>query len=125
MAGVTDAAAKALEDSALGHGMDVLIEVHNEDELARALKLRSPLVGINNRDLRTFITSLEVSERLARLVPKDKTLVAESGIFTAADVARLKRAGVEAYLVGESLMREADVAEATRRLLAPATIAAG
>ena len=125
MAGVNDAEAKALEDAALGHGMDVLVEIHNEDELARALTLRSPLIGINNRDLRTFVTSLEVSERLARLVPKGKTLVAESGIFTAADIARLKHAGVDAYLVGESLMREADVAEATRRLLAPATVAAG
>ena len=125
MAGVTDGEARDLEDAALAHGMDVLLEVHNEDELARALKLRSRLIGINNRDLRTFVTSLEVSERLARLVPKDRVLVAESGIFTAADIARLKRAGVDAYLVGESLMREADVAEATRRLLAPASMAAG
>ena len=125
MAGVTDGEARDLEDAALAHGMDVLLEVHNEDELARSLKLRSRLIGINNRDLRTFVTSLEVSERLARLVPKDRVLVAESGIFTAADIARLKRAGVDAYLVGESLMREADVAEATRRLLAPASMAAG
>jgi indole-3-glycerol phosphate synthase len=105
--------------------MDVLLEAHNEDELARALKMRSRLVGINNRDLHTFVTSLEVGERLARLVPKDRMLVGESGIFAPADFARLKRAGIDAYLVGESLMRQADVAEATRRLLEPVAIAAG
>jgi indole-3-glycerol phosphate synthase len=124
MAGVTDAEAHALEDAALAYGMDVLIEVHTEPELARALKLKSRLIGINNRDLHTFVTSLTVSETLAPLVPKDCVLVGESGIFAPADIARLKRAGMGTYLVGESLMREADVAEATRRLLAPAVIPA-
>jgi indole-3-glycerol phosphate synthase len=125
LAGVTDAEAHALEDAAMALGMDVLIEVHNEPELDRALKLKSPLVGINNRDLRTFVTALEVSERLAARIPTGRVIVGESGIFTPDDIARLKRAGITAYLVGESLMRQGDVAAATRALLAPATAAAG
>jgi indole-3-glycerol phosphate synthase len=124
MAGVTDSEARELEDAALDYGMDVLIEVHNESELERALKMKSRLLGINNRDLHDFVTSLTVTERLTPMVPKDRVLVGESGIFTPADLARLKRAGVGAYLVGESLMREADVAEATRRLLAPVAVPA-
>lgn len=117
MAAVDDATAKELEEVSLAHGMDVLLEVHNEDELGRALKLQSRLIGINNRDLKTFETTLAVSERLAPLLPKDRVAVGESGIFAPADLARLRRAGISAFLVGESLMRQSDVEAATRALL--------
>jgi indole-3-glycerol phosphate synthase len=121
MAAVSDAAAREIEDSAVANGMDVLIEVHQEDELERALKLKSRLIGINNRDLRTFRTSMAVSERLAPKIARERVVVAESGIHTPADVARLAAAGVSAILVGESLMRQADVTAATRALLTRAS----
>ncbi len=125
MAAVEDAAARDLENAAISMSMDVLIEVHQEDELERALKLRSRLIGINNRDLRSFETSLAVSERLAPLVPRDRVVVAESGLNTAADLTRLGRIGISTFLIGESLMRQSDVTTATRTLLTrPANSAA-
>lgn len=118
MAAIDDKTARELYTAAVHWNMDALVEVHDETELDRALKLGAKLIGINNRDLRTFETTLATTERLAPRVPKNHVLVAESGIFTPADLARLEKVGVKAFLVGESLMREPDVTLATRTLLA-------
>jgi indole-3-glycerol phosphate synthase len=120
MAAVDDAAAAEIENTAFDNKMDILIEVHQEGELDRALRLRSRLIGINNRDLHTFRTTLAVSERLTPGIPRERIVVAESGLNTPADLARLRRIGISTFLIGESLMRQADVTAATRALLARA-----
>ena len=122
LAAVDDDTAQALIGTAEAVAMDVLVEVHDETELARAVALDADLIGVNNRDLRTFRTDLRASERLAALMPPGRIIVAESGISRASDIAQLGASGVRTFLVGESLMRDDDVAEATRRLLAPALI---
>jgi indole-3-glycerol phosphate synthase len=118
LAMVDDALAGEQLAEARRWGMDALVETHDEAELDRAVALGADLVGVNNRDLRTFVTDLAVTERLAVRVPAGVVLVTESGISSAADAARLERSGAAAMLVGESLMRQADVAAATRALLA-------
>ncbi|MBE1284664.1 MAG: indole-3-glycerol phosphate synthase TrpC [Rhodobacteraceae bacterium] len=118
LASVSDAQAAELEQCAFDWGMDVLLEVHDEEELERACLLKSPLMGINNRNLKTFETTLDTTRRLSKLVPGDRTIVCESGLFTPADLADMARYGARTFLIGESLMRQDDVAEATRDLLA-------
>ena len=118
LASVSDAQAAELEDAAFGWGMDVLLEVHDRQELDRACKLKSPLMGINNRNLKTFEVTLDTTRDLSKAVPEDRMIVAESGIFTPADLADLAGYGARTFLIGESLMRQTDVAAATKTLLA-------
>ncbi|MDO9459748.1 MAG: indole-3-glycerol phosphate synthase TrpC, partial [Alphaproteobacteria bacterium] len=120
MAAVSDAQAAELESAARSLDMDVLVEVHNDDELARALDLSSKLIGINNRNLKTFETSIDTTIHLKKRMPDDILVVGESGLSTPADLARCASAGVNCFLVGESLMRQNDVEAATRALLARA-----
>ena len=121
LAAVDDATAAELEDAARSFGMDVLVEVHDEEELKRACRLRTRLIGINNRSLTTFKTTLATSESLAPLVPSGHVTVGESGITGPADLVRLAASGIRAFLIGESLMRAPDIAKATRGLLADAS----
>ena len=118
MASVSDAQAADLEAAAFALGMDVLIEVHDLDELHRASRLKSPLIGINNRNLHSFEVTLDTTRTLARHVPEGRLIVSESGLYTAQDLADLARYGVRCFLIGESLMRQDDVTQATRAILA-------
>ena len=118
MASVSDAQAQELEDAAFSWDMDVLIEVHDAEELERALSLKSPLLGINNRNLKTFETTLDTTRTLSRMVPADRVLVSESGLNTPSDLADMAQYGARTFLIGESLMRQDDVENATRTILA-------
>ena len=125
MASVSDAQAAELEAAATEWGMDALIEVHDAEELERASALQSALIGINNRDLHTFETSLDTTRKLSKLVPADRTIVTESGLNTPKELADLAMYGARCFLIGESLMRQDDVAAATRTLLANPLTAGG
>ena len=118
VAALSDAQAKEMEDAALAWDLDVLVEVHNREELDRALALKTPLLGVNNRNLKTLVVDIATTEELAAHVPADRMLVAESGLNTPADLSRMAKAGARCFLVGESLMRQDDVTAATRALLA-------
>ena len=117
MASLSDTQAKELETVAISYGMDVLIEIHDELELERAMLLSSPLCGINNRNLKTMNISLEVGLNMLPKLPKNKIAVAESGLFTSDDLEKMARAGARCFLIGESLMRYHDVTKATKLLL--------
>ena len=117
MASVSDQQAKELEHAAISWNMDVLIEVHDEIELERAMNLNSPMVGINNRNLKTFETSTDTTKRLSQILPSERLIISESGLFSNDDLRSMARVGVRAFLVGESLMRQDDVTEATQRIL--------
>jgi len=125
MAALEDTQAKELEAASLELGMDVLVEVHDEEELERAFELKSGLIGINNRNLKTLEVDIAMTERLAPKVPEDRTVISESGLYEAADLARMANVGARCFLVGESLMRQADVEHAVRDLLAAAPEAIG
>ncbi len=118
MAALEDAQAAELEALAHSYHMDVLVEVHDIEECERALKLKSPLLGVNNRNLKTLEIDLATTEHIAAIVPSEKVLVCESGIYTPSDIARMKKVGAECFLVGESLMKQADIEFATRSLIA-------
>lgn len=118
MASVSDAQAQELEDAAFGWNMDVLLEVHDAEELERASLLKSPLMGINNRNLKTFETTLDTTRTLSKQVPADRLIVCESGLNTPAELADMARYGARTFLIGESLMRQEDVTAATRHILA-------
>ncbi len=118
MASLSASQARELEDTAFEYGMDVLIEVHNAEELEAACALKSPLMGINNRNLKTMKISLEVGKAMLPLLPSDRIAVAESGLFNAADLAEMAEAGARCFLIGESLMRADDVSRATADILA-------
>ncbi len=118
MAMLDDGLARELEQVAVEYGLDVLIETHDETEMERALALKSPLIGINNRNLKSFELSLEVTFRLSPMVGKDRMLVSESGLFSHADLKNIKdRTGINSFLIGEALMRQENVAEATRIMI--------
>ena len=125
MASVSDAQASELEEAAEAWGMDALIEVHNREELERAGALKSRMIGINNRNLNTFETTIDTTRKLAKLVPPDRMIVCESGLNTPEDLAEMARYGARAFLIGESLMRAEDVTLATRTLLANPLTAGG
>ncbi len=117
MASISDAQAAELEDAAMSWGMDVLVESHNAEELERGLKLKSPLMGVNNRNLKTFETTLATTKELAKMIPEDRLIISESGLFTPADLAEMAAHRARTFLIGESLMRQDDVEAATRTLL--------
>tara|TARA_B100000242_G_scaffold243398_1_gene183633 strand:+ start:1782 stop:2588 length:807 start_codon:yes stop_codon:yes gene_type:complete len=121
MAALEDDAAKNLEDCAIELGMDVLVEIHDEDELYRALKLKTKLLGVNNRNLKTMATDISMTEKLASLAPAEKILISESGLQTRADLRRMANVGARCFLIGESIMKQKDVEKATKLLLTKST----